>query len=251
MNHQQHNISGLFQPLSSFGQTLEEYKQLELNLQRPISLNGLSFYQDEFDGKLRPAIGTVFNTTWSKKITTVTKRRQNLDKRESDWIAYRNRTEGTSFHKMMEQHFNNQPLAHYCDRIKAYRRSIEPVLEKISAVHLVEKVVPWKGILPYAAKLDFMGKYDGILHVIEWTSSTQAISELAFLGNKLEQVTAQVKAVRNFYNLEISHALIVVAHPYTDATVFTLELKDLAHCWKNQLVPRLKRFYCDQISLAC
>ncbi|PHM05798.1 hypothetical protein [Nostoc sp. 'Peltigera malacea cyanobiont' DB3992] len=67
-----------------------------------------------------------------------------------------------------------------------------------------------------------MGKYDGILHVIGWTSSTQAISELAFLGNKLEQVTAQVKAVRNFYNLEISHALIVVAHPYTDATVLLL-----------------------------
>ncbi|PHM05797.1 hypothetical protein [Nostoc sp. 'Peltigera malacea cyanobiont' DB3992] len=99
MNHQQHNISGLFQPLSSFTQKLEEYKQLELNLQRPISLNGLSFYQDEFDGKLRPAIGTVFNTTWSKKTTSVPKRQQNLDKRESDWITYRNRAEGASFHK--------------------------------------------------------------------------------------------------------------------------------------------------------
>ncbi|GAX43245.1 hypothetical protein NIES4075_42570 [Tolypothrix sp. NIES-4075] len=250
MNHNQHNRTGLFEPLSSFTQKLEQSKQLELNLQRPIWLNGQCFYEDEFDGKLRPAIGTVFNATWSKKATAAPSQRQNLDKRESEWIVHRNRTEGASFHKLMEQHFNKEPLSHYCDRVKAYRRSVEPVLEKIGAVHLVEMVVPWRGILPYAAKLDFMGEYNGSLHVIEWTSSTQAVSELTFLGNKLEQVTAQVKAVRDFYNLEISRALIIVAHPYGDATVFTLELEYLANCWKNQLLPRIKRFYEKQMLIA-
>lgn len=251
MNQNQHNGAGFFQPSLPFAQKLEEYKQLEFCLQRPTWVNDLSFYEDEFDGKLRPAIGTVLNATWLKKSATTSRQwQQYLDKQESEWIANKNRIEGASFHKLMEQHFNRESVSHYCDRVKAYRRSVEPVVKKLGKVYFVEKVVPYKGTLPYAAKLDFMGEYNGSLHVIEWTSQTQVVADLIHLGDKLEQVTAQVKAVRDFYNLEVSRALIVVAYSYGDATIFTLELEDLANCWKNQLLPRLKQFYAERMPLA-
>jgi hypothetical protein len=123
------------------------------------------------------------------------------------------------------------------------------VLEKIGEIHLVEQVVPWNGCLPYAAKLDFLGQYNGLLHVIEWTTSTEFIPELEYLGDKLKQVTGQVKAVRDFYNLDINRALVVVAHPYGEATVFTLEREELANCWEKQLLPDLRRFYAKQIPM--
>jgi hypothetical protein len=70
------------------------------------------------------------------------------------------------------------------------------------------------------------------------------------LGDKLAQVTGEWKAVEDYFNTEISGALVVVAYPQGKATIITIERSRLAQFWENHLSFRLKRFYDNHMKLA-
>lgn len=80
---------------------------------------------------------------------------------------------------------------------------------------------------------------------IQWTTKKEPVAVLEDLGDKLAQVTGEWKAVEDYFNYEISGALVVVAYPRGKATIFTIERSRLDECWKNQLLPRLKRFWAE------
>jgi hypothetical protein len=46
---------------------------------------------------------------------------------------------------------------------------------------------------------------------IQWTTKTEPIAAVEQLGDKLAQVTGEWKAVEDYFNEEISGALVVVA----------------------------------------
>jgi hypothetical protein len=76
---------------------------------------------------------------------------------------------------------------------------------------------------------------------------------LAFAKHGAKQqseASASLIASRYCCNLEISGALLVVAYPQGKATIITIERSRLAAFWENHLLPRLKRFYDNQMRLA-
>jgi hypothetical protein len=207
-----------------------------------------------FNRELPPALGTILRETWTPKYSAVLGKRrfQELDKDEKEWNDNQKLLFGEAFHKRMQQHLNQEPLWHYCDDVEAYFRSVERtgILGRIAKPLLVEKSVPWRGDYPYTAKPDAVAPYNGSIYPIQWTTKTEPIAAVEQLGDKLAQVTGEWKAVQDSFNDEITGALVVVAYPQGKATIFTIERSRLAECWANQLLPRLKRFYDNNLRLA-
>lgn len=218
-----------------------EFQQLRLfDLQRT---DDYLLYQDLISRNKYLGITTILNATWAPDGR---KSRSNvISKPEAEWIAQNNCTVGTGFHKYMEHCLNGKPVDDFSNLIKALGQSVERtgLLDSLNFNQVVERFVPWDGRYPYATKLDWFGLMKNKPAIIEWTWRYERVSELSDLGDKLLQVTAQVKACRDFFALPVEQALIVVAHPFGEASAFTIERDRLEKCWQDELLPRLRRFY--------
>ncbi|MEH1787380.1 MAG: hypothetical protein V7L23_17815 [Nostoc sp.] len=82
----------------------------------------------------------------------------------------------------------------------------------------------------YAGKVDLVARYQGVPHLIEWTTAEEPKLRIDKLYDKPLQLAAYGGAINRYYsdhlfNCKINHALIVVALPGEEAEIFEFDRK--------------------------
>jgi hypothetical protein len=204
-------------------------------------------YWDLISRKIYPGITTILKATWVRNNRKISRKKIYCSKVETDWTARNNQEVGIGFHERMEQRLTGGLVDEHSDLIKSLVCSVERagIFDRLNFNKVIERFIPWdgNGYYPYVTRLDWFGLMDNEPTVIEWTWSAERLTKLPQLYDKPLQVTAQVKACRDFFALEVKRAVIVVAHPFGEATTFTIEYDRLKQCWTYELLPRLRQFY--------
>ncbi len=208
------------------------------------SANGRFDYQDE-NGILLPAVTTILKATQAvESVAALSNWRKKVGNTEANRIAVTSRRRGELLHQWVKDYLQGlSPTA--SSLIQPYCSSVQPVLEKLSDVQLVETVVP-NYVEGYAGKVDLVARYQGVPCTIEWTTAEEPKLRVEKLYDKPLQLVAYGGAINRCYGEslfgnKIVNALIVVALPDEDAEIFVLEREQLLEYWHKWL-KRLKFF---------
>ncbi len=211
---------------------------------KKIRANGRFDYQDE-NGILLPAVTTILKATQAvESVAALSNWRKKVGNAEANRIAVTSRRRGELLHQWIKDYLQGlSPRA--SSLIQPYCYSVQPVLEKLSDVHLVETVVP-NYVEGYAGKVDLVARYQGVPCSIEWTTAEEPKLRVEKLYDKPLQLVAYGGAINRCYGEtlfgnKIVNALIVVALPDEDAEIFVLEREQLLEYWHKWL-KRLKFF---------
>jgi len=211
---------------------------------KKIRANGRFDYQDE-NGILLPAVTTILKATQAiESVAALSNWRKKVGNAEANRIAVTSRRRGELLHQWVKDYLQGlSPTA--SSLIQPYCYSVQPVLEKLSDVQLVETVVP-NYVEGYAGKVDLVARYQGVPCTIEWTTAEEPKLRVEKLYDKPLQLVAYGGAINRCYGEalfgnKIVNALIVVALPDEDAEIFVLERELLLEYWQKWL-KRLKFF---------
>jgi len=137
---------------------------------RATYINGRFYYEDK-DGILLPAVSTILKATQPQEsIAALFNWRKKLGDNEANRIAANSRRRGKALHQLVKEYLQGLSPKVENSFIQPYWYSIQSVLEKLSDIQLVEKVVPnW--VEHYAGKVDLLARYKGVPHTIELTTA--------------------------------------------------------------------------------
>ncbi|WP_414570172.1 exonuclease [Nostoc sp. CCY 9925] len=209
-------------------------------------INGRCYYQGN-GGVLLPAVTTVLKATQPpESLAALSYWRNKVGNTEANRIAANSRRRGNALHQLIKEYLEGYSPKPDNSLIQPYWDSVQSVLNQLSDVQLVEQVVPNYQEL-YAGKVDLVARYQGVPHLIEWTTAEQPKLRFDKLYDKPLQVAAYTGGINRYYsdrlfNSKIQHALIVVALPHEQAEIFEFDRTRLIHYW-NQWLCRLKFFY--------
>lgn len=141
---------------------------------------------------------------------------------------------GTGTHRYIQKFLQGQEVD--CpEAIRPYWESVEPVLRAIEQVRLVEGVVIHDQ-LGYAGVVDCVASYEGVPCICEWKTSDRPKKTVDRLYDYPLQIVAYCGAVNQLYreyNLNLCHALLVVAIPETPAEIFWFEPSAIEEYWQQ------------------
>jgi hypothetical protein len=195
---------------------------------------GKRYYVDE--GGIRfPSVTTILNATkpqaakealmnWRDRVGTV----------EANKISSAASRRGTSTHKHIQRYLLGKNVS-VPEVARPYWESVEPVLQDIQDVRLVEGSVFHYG-LNYAGRVDCVASYKGIPCVCDWKTADRPKASVARLYDGPLQLAAYSGAVNQFYQdygIKIDCALLVVALPEMPAEVFWFEPEQMANYWQE------------------
>ena len=202
------------------------------------SANGRFDYQDE-NGILLPAVSTILKATQPlESVAALSNWRKKVGNTEANRIAVTSRRRGELLHQWVKDYLRGlSPIA--SSLIQPYCYSVQPVLEKLSDVQLVETVVP-NYVEGYAGKVDLVARYQGVPCTIEWTTAEEPKLRVEKLYDKPLQLVAYGGAINRCYGEtlfgnKVVNALIVVALPDEDAEIFVWEREQLLEYWQKWL----------------
>jgi len=194
-----------------------------------------------------PSVTTVLKATQSQQsVAALSFWRKTVGKTKSNQIIFNSFRRGKALHKTIQEHLlgnSPQPKNKF---IEPYWDSIQLVLNELSDIQLIEKLIP-NYQENYTAKVDLVARYKGIPHVIEWTTSEKPKLNIENLYDKPLQLVAYGGAINRYYDeslfsCKIRRALIVVALPDREAEIFEFDKASLIEYWKLWNY-RLKIFY--------
>lgn len=139
---------------------------------------------------------------------------------------------GTGTHKHIERYLLGEDVI--CpEGIKPYWESVEPVLQEIEDVRLVEGNI-FHYDLRYAGRVDCVASYRGVPCVCDWKTADSPKGSVERLYDYPIQLAAYAGAVNHSYQdcgIEINHAMLVVAIPEMPAEVFWFEPAVVMDYW--------------------
>jgi hypothetical protein len=194
-----------------------------------------------------PADSTILNKTLPSQYKIAF---SNLRRNKGDDELNRNAADSRSRNKEIRQVIKSylQGLSPrlYNSLIQPYWLSIQPILEQLSNVQLIDEFVPNEEQC-YKSKVGCVAQYKGIPHIIQWITAEEPKPDESHLYDKPLQLVASVDAVNHYYSnslfgSDIEHALIVVALPNQEAQIFEFgcnQLNRYRQAWQE----RLKLFY--------
>jgi hypothetical protein len=153
---------------------------------------------------------------------------------------------GTLLHQLAEQYLLGEPVDQaLINEVRPWWLSIEPVLQRISEIQLMELPV-YHPLLGYAGTPDLVANFSlGTAHqrltLVDWKSADKE-KRADWLGDYPIQLAAYCGALRQTHNLRIEQALIVLAHPQGAAQVFRFDRQQLSTHWQAWL-QRLQQFW--------
>lgn len=157
--------------------------------------------------------------------------------------------QGKLFHSAVEDILTSGAMwkdvkpAEHPPEVQGYMESISHVLEDVSAVRAIESTVQHDS-LNYLGIVDCVGRYRGVLCVIDWKTSEKPKPFLSNTYDNPVQVAAYAGALNNDgnYKFQVENGLIVVAYKDgTPAHAHQLNSKLMSEYWKTWLV-RLEEF---------
>ncbi len=196
--------------------------------------NGQQYYLDRQGGKL-PSVTTILNVTKPQEDRErLFNWRQRVGVAEANQISGAASRRGTGTHKQIQRYLEGKDSP--CpDAILPYWQSIEPVLQDVGNVRLIEGTV-FNYDLGYAGIVDCVASFRGIPCICEWKTADKPKGSIERLYDYPLQIAAYSSAVNHYYrdcDIKLEHALIVVAIPERQAEVFWLEPESMQTFWQQ------------------
>lgn len=187
------------------------------------------------DGDRLPSVTTILNATRSvEQLEALAAWRQQVGAAEAAKIASTASRRGTGTHRQIQRFLEGHPVD--CPpTIRPYWDSFLPLLQTLQTIHLVEGYV-FHDDLHYAGQVDCIATYQGIPCVCEWKTADRpkgAIERLYDYPLQLAAYCGAVNATYAEYNLNITHALLVVGIPHRPAEIFWFSPAQLAAYWQQ------------------
>ncbi|MBC7879693.1 MAG: PD-(D/E)XK nuclease family protein [Anaerolineae bacterium] len=153
---------------------------------------------------------------------------------------------GTLLHQLVEQYLLGEPVDRaLIAEVRPWWLSIEPVLQRISEIKLMEMPV-YHPLLGYAGTPDLvanfsLGTANQRLTLVDWKSADKE-KRADWLSDYPIQLAAYCGALRQTHSLRIEQGMIVLAHPLGPAQVFRFDRQQLSTHWQAWL-KRLQQFW--------
>jgi genome maintenance exonuclease 1 len=196
--------------------------------------NGSQYYVNDKGDRL-PSVTTILNATKPQaERDRLFNWRQRVGTDEANKISGTASRRGTQTHKQIQRYL--QGLDSPCpENSRPYWESIEPVLQDIDTVRLIEGSV-FHYDMSYAGVVDCVASYKGIPCVCEWKTADKPKGSIERLYEYPLQLTAYLGAVNQYYQdygVKVDHGLLVVAIPETPAEVFLFEPAAMQDYWQH------------------
>ena len=201
--------------------------------------NGKQYYVDDKGDRL-PSVTTILNATKPQEDRDrLNNWRTRVGVEEATRITGTASRRGTQTHKQIERYLLGQnPVCPEASR--PYWESIKPVLADINTVRLVEGSV-FHYNMTYSGKVDCVASYKNIPCVCEWKTADKPKGSIERLYEHPLQLVAYMGAFNEYYrdyDIQLNHALLVVAIPEMPAEVFWFEpaaIKDYWEEWEKRV----------------
>lgn len=196
--------------------------------------NGKQYYVDS-QGTQLPSVTTILNATKPQEDRErLLNWRQRVGVAEANQISGAASRRGTGTHKQIQRYLEGKESP--CpNAILSYWESIEPVLQDIDDVRLVEGTV-FNYDLGYAGIVDCVASFRGIPCLCEWKTADKPKDSIERLYDYPLQIAAYSSAVNHdyqSYGIKLEHGLIVVAIPNMPAEVFWFEPEAMQTYWQQ------------------
>jgi ATP-dependent exoDNAse (exonuclease V) beta subunit len=187
-----------------------------------------------FDGQAYPSVSTILAATKPEQERLALQRwRQRVGVKQAQKISTQACRRGTSVHQAINYFLAGQTLPDDLTE-NLYWDSIQPVLQSVSKVHLIESAV-YHAQQQYAGRFDCLGEWEGELCVFDWKTASKP-KKLEWITEYCLQVTAYTAAINHFYNVQINQGIIAIALEDQPAQIFHLNSEDLSDYWQQFLV---------------
>ena len=186
-----------------------------------------------------PGVGTILNSSDSPQQQQFWEQwRANPEN-----LAYSEKAKdrGKMFHAAIEHHFrgSSDPMADelalaQVSKVLPFWQSVQDALPRITDIQLIESAV-WHDVGCYAGTVDMVASFDGVPCILDWKTATK-LKKLEYCDRYTLQLAAYCGCVNRMYDTCISHGVVVVALPDSEAQVFQFELGDYWVEWLERLV---------------
>jgi hypothetical protein len=196
--------------------------------------NGKQYYVDA-QGRRLPSVTTILNVTKPQAHReALANWRDRVGAAEATRISGAASRRGTGTHKQIQRYLSGETVV-CSEAVQPYWASIEPVLQQVQQIRLVEGFV-FHDDLGYAGQVDCVASYQGIPCVCEWKTADRPKQTLERLYDYPLQLVAYLGAANQLYQdqqLNLAHGLLVVALPDLAAEVFWLDSAALSNYWQQ------------------
>lgn len=196
--------------------------------------DGKQYYLDSSGIRL-PSVTTILNVTKPQADRdALFQWRQRVGEGAANQIAAAASRRGTGTHKQIQRFLEGEAFSGSA-AILPYWQSIEPVLQDIQNVRLVEGSV-FHYDLGYAGRVDAVASFRGVPCLCEWKTADKPKGSVEHLYDYPLQLAAYCSAANQFYRaygVKLEHALLVVAIPGVPAEVFWFESAALQTYWQQ------------------
>ena len=196
--------------------------------------NGKQYYVDA-QGRRLPSVTTILNVTKPQAHReALANWRDRVGAAEATRISGAASRRGTGTHKQIQRYLSGQTVV-CSEAVQHYWDSIEPVLQQVQQIRLVEGFV-FHDDLGYAGQVDCVASYKGIPCVCEWKTADRPKQTLERLYDYPLQLVAYLGAANQLYQdqqLNLAHGLLVVALPGLAAEVFWFDAAALSDYWQQ------------------
>src|SRR4028118_848844 len=207
--------------------------------------NGRQYYVDAKGEKL-PSVTTILNATKPQEDRErLFNWRQRVGVAEANQISGAASRRGTGTHKQIQRYLEGKDSP--CpEAIQPYWQSIEPLLQDVGNVRLVEGTV-FNYDLGYAGIVDCVASFRGVPCICEWKTADKPKGSIQRLYDYPLQLAAYCSAVNQSYqayDINLKHTLLAVAIPEMPAEVFWFEpeaLQSSCKQWETRVVAFWKR----------
>jgi genome maintenance exonuclease 1 len=190
-----------------------------------------------FDGQVYPSVTTILNATKPQETREALKQwRKRIGEKKAQQIVANACRRGISIHSAIKDFLIKKELPEEIES-NEYWQSIQPVLEQIERVHLIESAV-YNSKQKYAGIFDCLGEWEGQLCLFDWKTASKP-KKLEWIADYCLQVTAYIAAINNLYDVNITQGIVAVALSDRPAQIFYLDADYLLHYWE-QFLERLK-----------
>ncbi len=210
---------------------------------KQIRENGKQYYVDSHGNKF-PSVTTILNATKPQEDREkLFNWRQRVGETEANRISGTASRRGTGTHKQIQRYLEGKESP--CpESILPYWQSIEPILQELDHVRLLEGTV-FNFDLGYAGIVDCVANFRSISCICEWKTADKPKGSIERLYDYPLQIAAYANAVNHYYqnyDIKLEHGLIVVAIPGMLAEVFWFEPEVMQSYWQ-QWEERVRAFW--------
>jgi genome maintenance exonuclease 1 len=226
---------------------------LPRNSAKQVRENGKQYYVDA-NGAYLPSVTTILNATKPQEDRErLLNWRQRVGVAEANQISGAASRRGTGTHKQIQRYLEGKDSP--CpEAIQPYWQSIEPLLQDVGNVRLVEGTV-FNYDLGYAGIVDCVASFRGVPCICEWKTADKPKGSIQRLYDYPLQLAAYCSAVNQSYqayDINLKHTLLAVAIPGMPAEVFWFEpeaMQTYLQQWEERVAAfwKLKRLRLDEV----